>query len=135
MKAGRKSQKNPGPVKRGECVAEREAVYERTRSGVDLAAERCREVLKAAYGKRFGGLVVYGSSARGEADPESDIDLLVLLRGPFDYFKELRAITDVLYPLQLETDRLLSAKPAALNEYRNGRLQLYRNALRDGVTL
>jgi predicted nucleotidyltransferase len=101
----------------------------------NATAAKCREALKAAYGERFGELVVYGSVARDQADVDSDLDLLVLLRGPFDYFKELRFITDLLYPIQLDSDRLLSAKPAGMDEYRNGRLQLYRNAMRDGVSL
>jgi predicted nucleotidyltransferase len=32
----------------------------------------------------FQGLILYGSMARGEADNFSDIDLLVLLKKPFN---------------------------------------------------
>lgn len=39
----------------------------------------------------------------------SDIDLLVLLSTPFDYFAELRQIVDLLYPIQLESEQLISA--------------------------
>lgn len=42
----------------------------------------------------FKGLLLYGSTARGQTTPESDIDLLVLLDRPFDYFAELRRIVD-----------------------------------------
>jgi predicted nucleotidyltransferase len=73
--------------------------------------------------------------ARGGADIISDIDLLVLLSKPFDYFRELRRIIDLLYPLQLDTDQLISAKPAALDEFENGSIQLYRNAKREGILL
>lgn len=96
---------------------------------------KCRTALESHYGSRFKGLVLYGSMARGGADIISDIDLLVLLSKPFDYFRELRRIIDLLYPLQLDTDQLISAKPAALDEFENGSIQLYRNAKREGILL
>jgi len=102
---------------------------------MDKIAMKCRDVLAAAYQERFVGLVVYGSAARGDARADSDLDLLVLLNGLVDYFKELRGITDLLYPVQLESERLISAKPVPVDDYRSGSLQLYRNALREGVSL
>jgi predicted nucleotidyltransferase len=40
---------------------------------------RIRESLEEAFGERLKGIVLYGSEARGEATPESDIDLLVIV--------------------------------------------------------
>jgi len=98
-------------------------------------ARRCKSVLAGHYGAQFRGLVLYGSIARRQAEVDSDIDLLVLLRPPFDYFVELRDIVDLLYPIQLESEQLISAKPAALDEFEQGAIQLYRNAQREGVWL
>lgn len=95
--------------------------------------KKCKIVLQKHYGSRFRGLVVYGSTARHQANPESDIDLLVLLAQPVDYFSELRQIIDILYPVQLESDRLISAKPAPVGDYEAGAIQLYRHAKREGV--
>ncbi len=67
--------------------------------------------------------------------PFSDIDLLVLLSAPVDYFVELRQIVDLLYPVQLESEQLLSAKPALASDYEMGSISLYRNARREGVTV
>ena len=97
--------------------------------------DRCKDSLSSYYGDKLAGLVLYGSAARGETDAFSDIDLLVLLRKPFDYFQELRNITDLVYPIQLDSERLLSVKPAAVDEYEDGGLELYRNAAREGVAL
>ena len=97
--------------------------------------ECSRKVLEEYYGSRFAGLVLFGSVARGDATAESDIDLLVLLNKPFDYFQELRKIVDLLYPLQLESSQLISAKPAAVDEFEGGYIQLYRNAKREGIYL
>ena len=97
--------------------------------------ERCKTTLRNHYGSRFKGLMLYGSKARAEDDSSSDIDLLVLLEKPFDYFQELRRMTELLYPLQLESEQMISVKPAAVDEYQAGALQLYRNAMNEGVTL
>ena len=96
---------------------------------------KCRTALESHYGSQFKGLVLYGSVAGDQAGLASDIDLLILLTKPFDYFQELRLIIDLLYPIQLETDRLISAKPAPLDEFEDGSIQLYRNAKREGILL
>lgn len=38
-----------------------------------------KDGLQALYGKRLKGLYLFGSYARGEADEESDVDVLVIL--------------------------------------------------------
>ena len=97
--------------------------------------QKCKSVLASYYGPRFRGLILYGSVARHQASAASDIDLLVLLDQPFDYFYELRRIIDLLYSIQLESEQLISAKPAALDEFEYGTIQLYRSAKREGVLL
>lgn len=96
---------------------------------------QCKAILQRHYQSRFQGLVVYGSVARRQATPESDIDLLVLLSPPFDYFRELRTIVELLYPVQLECAQLISAKPAALDDFERGVVMLYRHAQREGIRL
>ena len=95
--------------------------------------QRCKRILEEHYGPSLEGLLIYGSVARGEYEIGSDIDLLVLLKEPFDYFQELRQIVELLYPVQLESEYLISAKPAAAEAFEDGELQLYRNAKREGV--
>jgi len=102
---------------------------------VGSIVQKCKEVLSRYYGSRLKGVILYGSIARGEAELASDIDLLILLSAPFDYFDELRQIVDLLYPVQLESEQLISAKPALASDYEVGTLSLYRNARREGVAV
>jgi predicted nucleotidyltransferase len=102
-------------------------------TAIERTVEKCRTILENHYGRCFKGLILYGSVARREEKTTSDIDLLVLISKPFDYFGELRQIVDVLYPVQLECDRLISAKPAVIDDFERGSIQLYRNAKREGV--
>jgi predicted nucleotidyltransferase len=110
-------------------------IYWVGRTGMSDIIARCKKTLEEHYSAQFAGLVLYGSMARGEARSTSDIDLLILLKEPFDYFQELRTITELLYPFQLASDRLISARPAAVEEYERGSLQLYRNAAREGISV
>ena len=98
-------------------------------------ARMCRRILENHYGDQFYGLILFGSVARDKASDASDLDLLVMLSPPFNYFKELRRIADLLYPLQLESEKLISAKPAAKDDFESGHIQLYRNAKREGLAL
>jgi len=97
--------------------------------------QKCKEALQKQYGKRLKGVILYGSMARGDATSASDIDLLVLLEPPLDYFAELWNLIDVLYPIQLESEQLISAKPVLVNDFEMGSLSLYRNAQREGLAV
>ena len=76
---------------------------------MNFVLEKCKHILSDYYGDKFQGLILYGSMARGQTDNFSDIDLLVLLNTPFNYFQELRKIVELLYPVQLESENLISA--------------------------
>jgi uncharacterized protein len=95
--------------------------------------EICRNCLREHYCDRLKSVILYGSAARQEMSAGSDIDLLVVLAQPLDYFAELRTIVDLLYPIQLEASHWISAKPAEAAEFEAGTIQLYRNILREGV--
>ena len=97
--------------------------------------QTCKKRLAAHYGPRLKKLILYGSIARGTAEPESDIDLLVVLGEPFDYFVDLEVVVDLLYDLQLSSNRYLSARPARARDFQAGRIQLYRNAKQEGIAV
>jgi predicted nucleotidyltransferase len=101
----------------------------------DPTLRQCQALLHMLYGMRLKGVVLYGSCARGTEETESDIDLLVLLEGPVDTAQEIRRIWEVLYPLQLESARLLSVVPVDATLYDQGVYALYRQAKVEGVPL
>ncbi len=103
----------------------------------DIAATLaiCKRVLIEHYGDRLQTLILFGSATTAKLTPTSDLDLLVVLSPPFDYFRELRSLVDMLYPLQLEASHWISAKPALASEFAAGKTQLYRNIQREGVVL
>ncbi|MCI0371788.1 MAG: nucleotidyltransferase domain-containing protein [candidate division NC10 bacterium] len=66
---------------------------ERGESGGEFAP-RLVETLRAAFGERLVSVVLFGSHARGEAKPESDVDIFLVVKGlpnsPLDRIGEVR---------------------------------------------
>lgn len=102
---------------------------------IDEVIHQCKTTLEKHYGPHLKRVILYGSAARNQMDSLSDIDLLILLNKPFDYFLELRQIIDLLYPIQLESPHLISARPVLADEFETGAIQLYRNAKREGIAI
>jgi uncharacterized protein len=104
-----------------------------TRTEAMSVLDEVKTRLSGLYGPRLRGVVFYGSEARGEAQPDSDLDFLVLLDGPIRFGKELEAIIEALYPLVLDLGRSIHAIPVDFAVYEAGEYALYRNAKREGV--
>jgi predicted nucleotidyltransferase len=97
---------------------------------------RVKAALAEAFGQRLRGVVLYGSEARGQADPDSDIDLLVLLSHQDSYWDDVGRCIEAVYPLVLENNgRPIHAKPIPIDEYEAQEFGLYRNVRREGITL
>jgi predicted nucleotidyltransferase len=58
--------------------------------------------LKSIYGDRLKGVYLFGSYARDEADPESDVDVLVVLDDFDQYAAEVDRTGDLSSTLSLE---------------------------------
>ena len=82
--------------------------------------------LKELYGPRYRGLLLYGSYARGTAWEGSDVDLLLLLKGPVDPVREVLASEPVVWPLSLDSGLLLSVMPADAESYERGDRSFFR---------
>ncbi len=72
-------------------------------------AEAATKDLRRLYGQRLRKVLLFGSWARGDAHPESDIDLLLVLDRVDDVWQEHERIDDVLYQHSLDNSTVLSA--------------------------
>jgi predicted nucleotidyltransferase len=101
--------------------------------GRDELLKQVKSVLQNAFGKRLCGVILYGSEARGTAEPDSDIDLLVLLEGPVSHWRNSGTCIHALYPLVLELERPIHAKPVDIKEYESQDWPLYESVRHEGV--
>lgn len=58
--------------------------------------------LQHLYGDRLRGMYLYGSYARGEQEPESDVDVLIVLDAIPSYGAEIERTGDLVSRLSLE---------------------------------
>jgi len=94
-----------------------------------------RSELETLYADRLVRVMLFGSQARGDAEPGSDIDVLVVLRGPVDDGAEGRGMSEFLASLSLRYTTVVSC--IFMDEdrfvHRNG--PLLRNIRREGVVI
>jgi predicted nucleotidyltransferase len=89
-------------------------------------------------GFEIESLILYGSVARGEADPESDLDLLVVTQRPFPSRFSRHAITDLVFEVNLRFGTNFSTLVVDRDAWESGLitvLPLRDEILRDGIPL
>jgi predicted nucleotidyltransferase len=96
------------------------------------------KAIKNAIAERIGddrlkGVYLFGSEARSTAIGNSDIDILVLLRGPVHLGADLQEVILATYPLQLELDRFLHFIIADVKDYNSDEFSLYRAIKAEGI--
>jgi uncharacterized protein len=69
---------------------------------------KLKENLGRLYGERLKGVYLFGSYARGEADEESDVDVLIVLDRVDNYSAEIDRTSELIAGLSLQYGRSIS---------------------------
>ena len=88
---------------------------------------------EAIYGDRLSNMLLYGSQARGDADPESDIDVLVVLKGEVSPCDEIEITIKDVAGISLENDVVVSCVFVSEEQFENEHSPLLMNARREGM--
>ncbi len=94
--------------------------------------EEFRRSLRGSYGRRLKGMVIFGSLARGEWTPESDIDVLVLLDSALDARAEREHIWRLAWSLADRHGALIEPLVFTEQAYQQGKAPLFFNVRREG---
>ena len=95
---------------------------------------KLKKGLAEIYGDQLKAVILFGSFARGEGRlPDSDIDVMIVLKGKFDYWEMDKRSSELVANLSLENDVLISRKFASEADYVSSKMPLYMNVRREGV--
>lgn len=91
--------------------------------------------LREIYGPRLSRLILFGSQARGDATPESDVDVLVVLEGPISSYEEAKRTSRVATEAAAYRDTALSFVHLSEEEFGDTRRPLVRSVKEEGIDL
>lgn len=102
---------------------------------VRAALAEARTRLADLYGGRLARVVLYGSYARGDARPDSDVDLLVVLEGEVEPYTEIKRTGALALDLLLTHGVDVSMQPYSTVAAADQRRPFIRNVAADGLVL
>ncbi|HEX9640363.1 MAG TPA: nucleotidyltransferase domain-containing protein [Candidatus Krumholzibacteria bacterium] len=82
-------------------------------------------------------IILYGSRARGTAQPDSDWDLLILVDGPVDSARKT-SIRHRIYEVEWDSDEVLTSMIFSREDWNSPlyrAMPFHQNVERDGLTL
>src|ERR1019366_5072800 len=100
---------------------------------LDQILHEFRDGLERIYGCRLSPGVLFGSQARDEAEPDSDIDVMLVLRGAVDPHKEVQRLSSFTSGLSLPHDVVVSCVYLPEDDFHNQQSPLMLNVRREGV--
>lgn len=89
--------------------------------------------LKTLYGQEIDQVIIYVSQARGDAEPDSNIDILIVLKQDFKHSEESNKISKLITELCLEHNTLISCALASSREFQDYNNNYFRNIRSEGI--
>jgi predicted nucleotidyltransferase len=96
---------------------------------------RLKEHLQEIYGDRFSKMILFGSQARGEATTDSDIDVLIVLKGEVDFGAEVERTAEFVSNLCLDFDQVIGSFFMAEQDFISRNSPLLINVRREGIAI
>jgi predicted nucleotidyltransferase len=104
----------------------------------DPVLARIKDELEALYGSRLKRVLLYGSRARGDHQPDSDYDVLVVIEGPIEGWpdRKLATLSDkILWDTIAQDQPVVVSFKAMTEEQTQQRTGFMHNVRLDGIEL
>lgn len=92
-----------------------------------------RRSAEKLYGQKLKSIILYGSWARGDNREESDIDILVVLKGNIIPGKEIDRMIDIITEINLKYGILISVYPVSEKNYSTVNSPLLINVRQESI--
>jgi len=96
-------------------------------------AGKVREDLERLYGERLRGVYLYGSAARDQLTPDSDIDIAIVLDEIPSRFEEHERTSQLGSDVSLEYNTLVTFFFISESDFKEGVFTIHRVIKREGV--
>jgi predicted nucleotidyltransferase len=94
-----------------------------------------RRELSGLFGNDLDSLILYGSRARRDPRPDSDIDVLIVLNIPIDYADLIHRTSEIIARLSLQYDVVISRAFVSKEQYDHWQTPFLINVRREGVSI
>jgi predicted nucleotidyltransferase len=94
-----------------------------------------RQRLDRVLGPQLAQVVLYGSQARGEARSDSDVDVLVVVKGNVNYPELMERTSEIVADVSLQYDVVVSRAFASQAQYEDAQNPFFVNVRREGIAI
>ena len=115
----------------GQLSYRNEDIVNERQASLDYLPEITNRILKVSDPEM---IILFGSYARGDFGMDSDLDLLVVLKGVESPRKEITRLRRSLRGMLVSVD-ILVATPEQIERHRNNVGLIYRSVLREGKVI
>jgi uncharacterized protein len=100
---------------------------------VEETLSALKRELVPLYGERLKGLYLFGSCARGDARPDSDLDLLVVLDNIPSYGAEIDRIIEIVAGTSVDSGISISPVFVSEDAWRSGSTPFLKNVREEAI--
>src|SRR6266542_2569872 len=116
-------------------MEEPQELKDRMNTQVASLVRELKEGFRAIYGSRLKGMYLFGSYARGDQQPDSDVDILVVLDRCDRYAQEVDGSSQLVGELSLKYGLSLSRVFVSEAEWRGAETPFLLNAREEAVAV